>query len=251
MKIWMILFIPFISVWGSASFSKAEYCQNIKNPFYFQTIASERDNRLSFINEGGAFDIGVCWWHSRFSRSALYLTIFRPELPRPNERKAKELIRQIKERKQIVMIPGYHSLYDFSDDWQQLIQNSLESWQISNTLIFKWIAGLTGITENTPENMKERMDQLYQLVRRGEVVYQKLQLPGISAHAWLVIGMQPIAEGYKLSVVDSNYSSVKTLYYINGDVGIYHAPYGGYFVPYVEEQSELEKIKKVSQKFCQ
>ncbi len=247
MKAILILMVLVVS---NAYSGKVEYCQKRQNPFYFQNMAFERENRLSFVNDGGAFDAGVCWWHSRFQRSALYLTIFNPADPRPTKSEAKKIIKRIKQRKAVVTVPGYRSLREFSLAYDDLIQKELEGWQIGNTLIFRWIAGLTGVTQNSPDNMAKRMRKLFRDVTTGKVVYQKLQLKGIAAHAWLVVGIKFIDGGYQLQVIDSNYSYVKKFYYYYGDPGIYHAPYGGYFVPYTEQESELKKLNRIGSDYC-
>jgi hypothetical protein len=57
------------------------------------------------------------------------------------------------------------------------------------------------------------MDELYDQVQKGEVVYQKLQLQGIDAHAWLVIGMVKTRDGYTLKIIDSNFP-LETIDYV-------------------------------------
>ena len=97
------------------------------------------------------------------------------------------------------------------------------------------------------EKLAREMDKLYVRVGKGEVVYQKLQIPGIDAHAWLVIGMKKKDWGYIVNVVDSNYGSIRSHWYEYGDT-----QFSGYrgFVPYTEQTREERKLASVQKSFC-
>ena len=53
------------------------------DPQILINYSSETTNLMSFKNQGGLFNGGVCWWHSRFQRNIFYLSIFRPDLNKP------------------------------------------------------------------------------------------------------------------------------------------------------------------------
>lgn len=231
--------------------SKQEYCHNYYNKDYFKNMLRESSNRISFVNHGGLLNAGVCWWHSRFQRAATYLTTYRPELPKPTYKEAKKLIRSIRKRRSVVIIPGYQNLNEFSSAWPQLIQKTLERWQIIDGFIFQsWIIGLSGKTKTTAQKMKDKMDQLYiDVMIHKNISYQMLQLAGIDAHAWLVLEMTPITGGYNLLIVDSNYLNLQTYTYKFNDTNLYYR-YTTEFVPYLQKKRELKRIFRRMQKYC-
>jgi hypothetical protein len=233
--------------------SKAAFCNEIKSnkARHQELLMATDDMRMSFSNHGGLINGGVCWWHSRFQRNAAYLTIYRPDLPRPTREQAKDIIKDIRFARGVVTIPGYENFYDFSRDFYDEIQSRLEGWQRTDGFIMQqWVVGLAGASETSPENLKKKMDELYDQVSQGDVVYQKLQIKGIVAHAWLVVGMEKTENGYEVAVIDSN-SPVRTqtYTYTEGDTSFYHYYYGN-FVPYTGKNRELRKLKRKVKSFC-
>ena len=238
-----------------------------------QEKLKESNNRISFNNQGGLFNGGVCWWHSRLLRNASYLVYFSPEKEKPHHETKVQLIRipdpkapkgirvpapgsvryilnKIQEGKEVVEIPGFRDLDSFSSYYESEIQDLLDDWQLEDGVVNQsWIVGLKGDSEVEPQELERRMHELYQRIRSGEVVYQKLQLPGIVAHAWLVVDMTKKSNGYTLKVVDSNYSSIQTHDYQFGDTSL-HYPYFGKFVPYTDNTREEIRLNQVREKFC-
>jgi hypothetical protein len=240
------------SSWATGpSTSKASYCANVKNNDYFKMLIMDSRNRMAFTNRGGLANGGVCWWHSRYQRAAVYLTTYRPDLPKPTRKQAKKIVRQIRKRRSVVIIPGYNNFAEFSGAWRYLIQKSLERWQILDGFVFQsWIAGLTGRSSVSPKNLKKKMDRLYKDVMvKGNISYQKLQLKGIVAHAWLVVDMKKRSNGYTLKIIDSNYKSVRTYNYTYGDTNFVYAGYTP-FVPYLGKKWELRRMRRSGKRYC-
>ena len=209
-------------------------------------------SRVAFSNYGGLMNGGVCWWHSRFQRAALYLAIFRADLPRPTEAEARHLVYNLVNARQVTEIPGYANLYEFTRDWEYVIQPILEQWQRTDGFKrFAWIKGLSGKTKETPQNMKAIVEQIFdRVMNRHEVVYLKLQTPGIDSHSWLVYDMEKNYDGYTVTYIDSNFPASRTVYrYRNGDESFYISAYGN-FVPYIEKSGVLAQYKSLSKKYC-
>ena len=93
------------------------------------------------------------------------------------------------------------------------------------------------------------MHKLYEKLKTGKVVFQKLQMPGIVAHAWLVVDMQNTDDGYLLDIIDSNHGSIKTYRYEKGMTNFYYFGFGN-FVPYTEQKGEEKRLRKIASKFC-
>ncbi len=156
----------------------------------------------------------------------------------------------------MVEIPGYKNLREFSSDWQYLLRKKLERWQLVEGVVrFGWIRGLRGKTEVSSEELKDKMDKLFKEVRiENKIVYQKLQVPGIRVHSWLVVDMKKTSDGYILRIVDSTSGgwfstpSVKNVRYRIGDRHI--RGYGTHFVPYTEFENELEEIRAAQLRYC-
>lgn len=241
-----------LSAFGAnPSSTQISFCQDRQNALFVKELAQEADNRMAFRNKGGIGNGGVCWWHSRFQRNALYLTIFNPEAEKPTVEEGVSIIKKIRAGKEIVEIPGYNNFYDFSYEFQMFIQDELESWQRSDGAKFAWIRGLKGSAVVSPEKMKSLMDELYTEVEiNGNIAYQKLQVKGITAHAWLVVNMVKEEDGYSLEVIDSNYPRMTMLYrYQEGDTNFTHGYYGE-FTPYLEETKEMQRIAMTISQTC-
>jgi hypothetical protein len=117
--------------------SKEEFCQLTSDPLALKALAFDEANRLPFENHGGMGNVGTCWWHSRFQRQALYLTVFRPDLPAPSKSEVAILLRDIVSKKKVVEIPGYSNLSAFAKDFAFEIQKALTRWQRSDWSPYK------------------------------------------------------------------------------------------------------------------
>lgn len=237
---------------------KAQFCQERNDQDFVRMQMKNRpyQTAMGFQNQGGLVNGGVCWWHSRFHRNALYLGLFQPNKERPSEEEAQAIIKAIRKGKKVVKIPGYRNLRSFSRDFSYLIQDELEAWQKTDGFINQqWIIGLAGTSKRSASGMKKSMDNLYDyVVKEGNVAYQKLQIKGITAHAWLVVDMKKLDHGYRLSVVDSNFpGQVDEIYYQEGDTHLNHSSFTSFygdFAPYTGRKSELRKVNRAIKKFC-
>lgn len=207
---------------------------------------------MSFKNQGGLFNGGVCWWHSRFQRNIFYLAIFRPELNRPNLREVKALIKEIRAGEKVITIPGFSNFAEFSETYKKEILSELEDWQLYDGVVLgSWIDGLKGDIKVKPEVLQKMMDEVYQYVEVDKkIAYQKLQIKGITSHAWLVVGMKKAQSGYEIGLIDSNNPRMSENYsYKIGDESFYEKSYGN-FVPYLEFKREEARISSIAKKFC-
>ncbi len=232
--------------------SEESFCSDRKDENFVKDLTMNSSNLMAFRNHGGIGNGGVCWWHSRFQRNALYLTLYKPSLPKPTVEEAKVIVKQIREAKDIVIIPGFHNFTEFSDIHEAQIQRELEKWQKGDGVIrFAWVKGLSGTSKLAADQMKATMDEMYDDVEVNKnISYNKLQIPGIDAHAWLVVHMEKVEGGYNLEVLDSNFPRSTQIYrYREGDTEFdYHGNFK--FSPYLEKTNEMEKIKKVIEKRC-
>lgn len=250
LPLFLLLFsLPALSYVPSQS--KEEFCADRKDKSFVKSLAQYRGNLLSFSNHGGLVNGGVCWWHSRFQRNALYLTYFNPTLPKPDRKTAITLIRDIRNMDGLTEIPGFNNFEEFSMAFEKEIQDELERWQRFESIRFTWIRGLRGASSVSAEWLKTLMDNLYEeVVTNNHIAFQKLQMKGVTAHAWLVINMVKTADGYDLEVLDSNLPYQTTSYqYRVGDNHLQY-PYVGQFVPYLENVNEMTWLNETIEEEC-
>ncbi len=229
-----------------------QFCLDRNNESFVKELTQDPSNLMAFRNQGGIGNGGVCWWHSRFQRHALYLTIFKPEENKPTLSEVEILIKKIRKGKEVVTIPGFNNFYEFTSRYAHLIQAELEAWQINDGVTkFGWTVGLSGKSLATSAKLQIMMDNLYQEVEvKNTIAYQKLQIKGITAHAWLVVNMKKLSNGYDLEVIDSNEQFMTRIYkYRKGDQFFNHWFYGN-FVPYLERTNEMDNVKEVIKNAC-
>ena len=208
-------------------------------------------NRVGFKNNGGLFNGGVCWWHSRLQRSAVYLSRFDPEQARPSQAEAQTIIRHLIRFDSVVLIPGYSNFRDFSSDYAELIQRELNLWQIKDGFINQeWARGIYGIPRMPADTLHARMDRIFERFKTSKPgLWMMAQIPGITSHALLLIGMDATDHGYDLKVIDSNHpETTRTLDYQYGD----HAIDLGKdtFTPFLGFERDQMKIDRTLKAFC-
>jgi hypothetical protein len=260
MRYFFIIFFFLSAVTGQAS----EFCQQRTAEALPTTLASLMKDpamRLAFENEGGLFDGGVCWWHSRFQRAVWYLADFAPERPAPTRKQASVLIRKLISRRHVVVIPGYSDFRSFSRDFQPEIQKALNRWQIRDAVINQaYLRGLAGKTQfHEPKRLQARMDKIFRRYTRakakGDVLWLMLQMHGIDSHASLLQSMEALpGGGYRLSLVDSNFPDELVPYtYQPGDLEL--SPqvtllFGYESSPYVGFSRDLNRIHRALVRAC-
>lgn len=233
--------------------SKQEFCEQAQNLDYFKNLLRDPGNQMAFSNYGGMFDIGVCWWHSRFQRNATYTAIYRPDLAKPSPKQLSNIVLTLSKGLGPVQIPGYKNLYEFSRENEKQIQQSLEAWQGLDSATGDWIRGTQGSSKVSPQRMKKEMDALYKSVKNNKwLTYQMLQLEGPAAHAWMVLDIEKIDRGYRLYISDSNYpGDIATYRYQEGDTTFMIQGLGNTAMPYIQRQNEVQNLILRVKKFCQ
>jgi hypothetical protein len=187
-----------------------KFCADHSSTAAIAKSLQEFNNLISFSNASGLLGIntGVCWWHSRLQRKMAYLADFRPELQGPTTREeGKALINKIIYGKEVVIVPGFKNLREFSLGYHHELQQALNDWMAKDSFVNQtWIKGLKGNSSQKPEKFQAYLDQMYQDFQASDgIVMQILQFEGITAHAWLLTNMEAKPDGYLLEVIDSNY----------------------------------------------
>lgn len=154
-------------------------------------------HRFDIANKktGGFLDLGLCWWRSRLQRNSILLAYFEPQMPRPTYQEAKEIFKKLSRSNQVVAIPGFSNFLAFSSYYEREMIEVLEAWQWRNVY---WGGMRTGNplrptfyikTETLFEQVQYAKEQLEEF---GSIPYLMLQIPGITAHSWLVLKVEEI-----------------------------------------------------------
>ncbi len=247
---WIFLAAVFIYSLSSVA-QDSSFCNQTNSDFKNNLLSL--DSRISFSNDGGMFNGGVCWWHSRLQRSSVMLAYYSPNKAKPDEKTIDSIIHHLVWLDQVVEIPGYNNFYDFSQANHEKIQKALNQWQLRDGLINQvWIKGLLGRIHVPADTLKSRMHKLFQMVSvENKIQYVKVQLPGITAHALLILFMRQNSNGFELDVIDSNYpSKIDTIQYQYGDTTMHSYYIGGDFMIYPDFDKDLKKIAKARNRFC-
>ena len=233
------------------------YCSRFEKNGSLASFLRPYTGRIYSKNDGGFFNQGVCWWHSRFQRASAYLSYFVPEAEAVKDpEEIRKIVRAIIGQKDLVLINGFNNMLQFSYAWKEIIQEELEKWQLRDSLHGKWINGLKGkwtfgpqgYWDGNAKNMEKTLDQTYELFLKGQLPFQILQIPGIEAHAWLIRNMVKTKVGYQLSIIDSNQGEEE-----------YEYKRGMNFITYREKravlysafEAEAENLQQIFRKYCQ
>lgn len=133
-----------------------------------------------------------------------------------------------------------------------MIQTELNNWQLYDGIVLgKWIDGLRGSTTVRALELKKSMDELFEYVSvKKKVAYQKLQIKGITSHAWLIVGTTKTEKGMEIGYIDSNSPKMSKNYtYLIGDTSFNTKSYGN-FVPYLEFKREEIRLETIAKSFC-
>ena len=216
-------------------------------------LLDQNSSRISFKNDGGLFNQGVCWWHNRMQRSSAYLVSYEPSLPAPTRPELLKILLSLRNMDSAVVIPGYEDFLTFSHDYQKEIQEILDGWQkLDGFFNFQWIRGISGQSELPSEQMLARMRDVYTYYKYAPApMWIMAQIKGMTSHSFLVLRMREIANGYEMELIDSNHpqETMKLAYY-EGDTAL-RVEGGKYtFVPYVGFQNDYKKIREALRLRC-
>ncbi|MGZ3810045.1 MAG: hypothetical protein ACXVCE_18315, partial [Bacteriovorax sp.] len=146
----------------------------------------------------------------------------------------------------------YRILEEFSKENKDLIQKELNDWQLYDGVVLgSWVDGLKGNTKVDPDILKNMMKEVFDYVAiKKKIAYEKLQIKGVTAHAWLLVGIKEVPSGFDIGFIDSNSPRMSKMYsYKFGDSSFFVKGYGD-FVPYLEFKREEERLVDAGKDFC-
>lgn len=218
-----------------------------------RSFLEERTSRIAFRNDGGLFNQGVCWWHSRLQRSSTYLVTYEPAALPPTRPELLKILTDLRDMNKTVVIPGYENFETFTHDFQNDVQAMLNGWQkIDGFYNFEWLRGISGRSSLPAGEMVNQMKSVYTHYKNSPApLWIMAQIKGISSHSLLILRMKEISQGYEMQVIDSNHPDDNiTITYHHGDTFL-RAPGEKYsFVPYVGFQNDFKKLDSALRARC-
>jgi len=245
---WLGIVLSFC-VFSTAHSAPGEFCARTRDILLGDFEAPS--NRIGFKNNGGLFDGGVCWWHSRLQRSAVYLAQYAPGLPKPSQSAARALIEHLIHMDRVITIPGFSDFNGFSKAHEALIQKELNEWQIRDGFLYQqWVRGLYGRPALPAAVLRERLDRIFVTFKKSKPgLWVMAQFPGITSHALLFIGMERTPTGFDFRVIDSNRpETTREIHYQYGDRSLALGKEG--FTPFVGFQTDQHEIDEAIGRYC-
>ena len=239
--------------------SKREFCDARREFENQQHLFLDKNNVPSITNDGGiklgGGPIGLCWWHSEFSRNAATLAYFEKndelgrEIPKPSSQEATQIMKKILTGKEVIRVPGYPNVRAFTKDFAKELKTVLEKAQVASILKFRFLEGLKGKSKLPADELRARMLDIYSRVHSEKrILYAMVQNPGLRTHSLLFFDAELKNDGIDFSVLDSMFTRARVLRYKFGDREI-EALFGG-GVPYLMHNN-FEKSDGIVAKFCQ
>ena len=228
-----------------------DFCS--RNQRDISAILTNPAARIAFKNDGGLFNGGVCWWHSRLQRSATYLARFDARKPKPNAEGVKAILQALRNMSQVVVIPGYADFYAFTKENQQATQKMLNDWQKYDGFFnAEWRRGISGKPSLPAPELEKQMLKVFEYFKNSPVpVWIMAQLKGITSHSFLIVDMVQQGNGFDLSIIDSNIpNKTRTIQYRYGSTALRVVGSTYDFVPYVGFQNDFRLISDAIKGTC-
>lgn len=216
----------------------------------FLAKAGLSGNLTQPFNIDGPLNTGMCWWHSKLQRAAIYLAVFdRPNEPRPTSEEAKQIFRDLTQLTKVISIPGFRDWYHFTDVFRLEFYEVLGDWEISETLRLEFVKGLRALKPTDTFELQKISREVNEYKR---VTFVLLKMPWLEAHSWLVTSYNGTAKNFEISFLDSkwpsgvqSFKSIDNSYVINEayvTTRLSHGPDGqSVSVPVWEQTTESSK----------
>jgi hypothetical protein len=175
----------------------------------------------------------------------------RPDLPSPTPDEARLINQRLAVGKRVVEIPGYLSFADYTRDFADLIQKKLEQWQlVDGFLLQQWIRGLSGHWSLPTEKLKTQLLKIYSEVEeKNRITWVMLQVPGVASHAWLIVRMAHLIDGFLIEYIDSNHpGEIRQTAFHDGMESLETSV--GPAVPYIGRTGDFARIAKAQTRYC-
>jgi len=180
-------------------FASSDICQMKAEDFLAK--ASHPLNLTPNYNAPGPLGTGMCWWHSKMQRAAVYLAVFdRPDSAKPTTAEALHIFAKLRDLKEVVSVPGFTNWFDFSKAYKTEFYQILGHWEVRDTLQLQFLKGIRS-TETSPETLRKISQEVNEYKR---LTFLLLKMPLLEAHSWLAQSFDLNGSDFKAGFIDSN-----------------------------------------------
>lgn len=166
-------------------------------------------------NAPGPLYTGLCWWHSKMQRAALYLAVFdQPKATKPTSQEATAIFRSLENLESVISIPGFSSWFAFTDSYRTEFYQALGDWEIRESLQLGFLKGLRATGKTDLSMIQKISDEVNDYKR---LTFVLLKMPYLEAHSWIVQSMSTHGKHFEMGFIDSNYSSSVNKYQSQGN----------------------------------
>jgi hypothetical protein len=170
----------------------------------FLVKAQHPSNLTSNFNAAGPLGTGLCWWHSKMQRAAIYLAVFdQPEMPKPTKAEALHIFAMLRDLKEVVSIPGFQNWFDFTAAFHDEFYQILGHWEIRDTVQLEFLKGVR-IQSTSPETLQKISQEVNDYKR---LTFLLLKMDSLSAHSWLAQSFELEGTNFNIGFIDSNIPS--------------------------------------------
>jgi hypothetical protein len=194
-------------------FASAEICQMKAEDFLAK--AEHPSNLTSNFNDDGPLGTGLCWWHTKMQRAALYLAVFDgPDQPLPTREEALQIFAKLRDLKEVVSIPGFKNWFDFTQAFHDEFYQILGQWEIQDSMQLQFWKGVRALKTTDAATLKNISLEINEYKR---LTFVLLKMPYFEAHSWLAQSFELEGTDFKIGFIDSNSPSHVNQYESKGN----------------------------------
>lgn len=201
--------------------SKTAFCRTITSLEKRRALIDRlSEYQVDPQTNGGIFSSGLCWWKSRLTRSAMYLSFYSPNSPRPTNKEAAAILKKLAYTSEVVEIPGFSSFAEFTTEYRDIAERTLEDWQKRDAVrgAMRTLNPLRPTFHRRDKNLFLNVAIFFHMLEDyGAVPFALLQMKGIAAHSWLIKKVTPI---YGTNFLNLKYVAAYEILAMDPDLGL-------------------------------
>jgi hypothetical protein len=180
--------------------ASANICQMKAEDFLEK--AEHPGNLTQNSNADGPLYTGLCWWHTKMQRAALYLAVFdQPNKPKPTQQEAYDIFAKLRDLEEVVSIPGFKNWSEFTAAFRVEFYQMLAHWEVRDVVQLQFLKGIRASGATDISTLQKISDEVNDYKR---LTFVLLKWPMIPAHSWIVQSFERQGAEIKVGFIDSN-----------------------------------------------
>lgn len=265
---------------GQVAKHKQDFCKRSHHEVSRRVLSDPLGSTLAFYNPDGTFNTGLCWLHTRFQRAANYLGDFKPELPKPTRENALKIIETIADGDEVVEIPGFKNLHEFSAAYKKEMTSQLNQMATKELFNLNLADRFGDRSRFSSDEFSATMDDIYdRQINNPHLMFLRERAAHyptpFHSHSLLLFKMVPLSDGkspfgtlnasagYRLTVLDPNSpNEIFELVYRRGATQLRYCLKGENIHPqtrkrrcrdvtlYVDYEEDMKPIERAITSYC-